>query len=287
MKSLLLPLFVTGVVSVNPQTTIRYSFNSQSDLNQSDRFCRQNKQVESCLLPQTLLGNSNLYPSVLRQATDLLLARWQSPWQLRKKIKLDNQLTSLLPNKLSENKQQPNKLLLNNKPLSAQFPVVSRGSLMLSSPQQKKIKDRSLLVHPVPATKHITSSYGWRRRPYSGQWQFHRGIDYGAPLGSTVVAANNGVVINVVSGCVDFGNKWCGSQFGNWIEIDHGNGIIATYAHLLNQSIVVREGMKVQKNQEIAKVGSSGWSTGAHLDFRLKVNGNYQNPRDFVSAKSN
>ena len=75
--------------------------------------------------------------------------------------------------------------------------------------------------------------------------QFHKGIDYGAPLGSPVVAANDGVVIKVVSGCTDFGNRWCGSQFGNWIEIDHGNGTIATYAHLRHRSIVIREGMKV------------------------------------------
>jgi murein DD-endopeptidase MepM/ murein hydrolase activator NlpD len=110
----------------------------------------------------------------------------------------------------------------------------------------------------------------------------HNGIDYGASLGSPVVAARDGIVTKVVSGCLDFRQRWCGSQFGNWIEIDHGNGMVATYAHLLNGSITVKEGTKVWQNQEIAQVGSSGWSTGAHLDFRIKVNGEFENPAKYV-----
>lgn len=138
------------------------------------------------------------------------------------------------------------------------------------------------LAHPAPETERVTSPFGWRRRPYSGQIQFHKGIDYGAPLNSPVVAIRDGVVVRVVSGCFDFGNRFCGSQFGNWIEIDHGDGMIGLYAHLRQNSITVKEGMKVGKNQQIAKVGSSGWSTGAHLDFRLKIDKQYQDPQNFI-----
>ena len=226
------------------------------------------------MLPHNWLESINLYPNLFRQATNILLPRGKSKY---------TQVPLLISTASAQTKQQQYK-----QPISpskqTKFPSVSRSSLILSAPNQKKI-NRSLLKHPAPETKTITSPYGWRRRPYSGQRQFHKGIDYGAPLGSPVVAAKDGVVIKVVSGCTDFGNRWCGSQFGNWIEIDHGNGMIATYAHLRNRSIAIREGMQVKRNQPIAKVGSSGWSTGAHLDFRLKVNGEYKNPQDFVLSQ--
>ncbi len=164
------------------------------------------------------------------------------------------------------------------------FPQLSRSSLIVSFPQENSsfVTHTSKLTNPAPATKRIASGFGWRKRPYSNQLQFHQGIDYGAPYGSTVVAAGNGIVTRIVSGCADFGNLFCGGQLGNWIEIDHGNGAIGTYGHLKSSSITIKAGMKVWKNQSIAQVGSSGWSTGAHLDFRLKVNGEYKDPAKYV-----
>ena len=176
---------------------------------------------------------------------------------------------------------QTEKLLTKPKK-KAHYPKIDRSSLIVNSPNNRASSKQLRLVNPAPETKQITSSFGWRIRPFSGQRQFHKGIDYGAPLGSPVVAAGNGIVTKVVSGCADFRNLSCGQQFGNRIEIDHGNGAIATYAHLLNNSIKITEGTKVWKNQEIAQVGSSGWSSGAHLDFRLKINGEYQNPTKYV-----
>ena len=166
-------------------------------------------------------------------------------------------------------------LQINSSP--PQFPKITRDRLF------ERSNHNSSLVHPAPETERIASVFGWRIRPFSGRRQMHNGIDYGAPLGSPVVATRDGIVTKVVSGCLDFRQRWCGSQFGNWIEIDHGNGMIATYAHLLNNSITVQEGTQVWQNQEIAKVGSSGWSTGAHLDFRIKIDGEYQNPADYVA----
>ena len=167
---------------------------------------------------------------------------------------------------------------------SDRFPKLTRSSLIVDFPQENStfIPQNNKLVNPAPATERIASPFGWRRRPYSNQLQFHQGIDYGAPYGSPVVAAGNGIVTKVVSGCMDFGNLFCGNQFGNWIEIDHGNGAIGIYGHLKNSSIVVEEGMKVRKNQNIALVGSSGWSTGAHLDFRLKIDGKHQDPTKYI-----
>ena len=283
MKTLLLPLFITGVVSVDAQNAVTYSALSRPNFNakvsKSDRYCTQMNNTDSCLLPHNWLESINLYPSLFRQATSLLLPRWQSQY-----TQVPTQVPLVLSTESIQTKQKQFKQ--QTSPLKQpKFPSVSRSSLIVSAPNQKKINNQLLLEHPAPETKAITSPYGWRRRPYSGQIQFHKGIDYGAPFGSPVVAAKDGVVIKVVSGCTDFGNKWCGSQFGNWIEIDHGNGMIATYAHLRNKSIAIREGMQVKKNQPIATVGSSGWSTGAHLDFRLKVNGKYKNPKNFVVSK--
>ncbi len=166
------------------------------------------------------------------------------------------------------------------------FPTLSRSSLVVSFPEANSsfIPPDTKLAHPAPETKRIASPFGWRLRPYSNQLQFHQGIDYDAAYGSPVVAVGNGIVTKVVSGCVDFGTLFCGGQLGNWIEIDHGNGLIGTYGHLKNSSIIVQPGMKVRKNQNIAQVGSSGWSTGAHLDLRLKVNGEYEDPAKYVMA---
>lgn len=290
MRNLLLFLSITGALSIDAQTAIPYSVVSPSNfninLNQSDRPCTKVTQTDSCLLPHNWLESINLYPSLFRQATNILLPEWQSPLHQRKHTRFPTQAQYLLANKSIKTEQHNYKTLIPKvNSLPAKFPSISRSSLILSAPNQRQNNNHSLLAHPAPKTKTITSPYGWRRRPYSGQRQFHKGIDYGAPLGSPVVAANDGVVIRVVSGCVDFRNRRCGSQFGNWIEIDHGNGIIATYAHLRYRSIAVRKGMKVTRNQQIAKVGSSGWSTGAHLDFRIKVNGQYQNPKNFVLVK--
>ena len=170
-------------------------------------------------------------------------------------------------------------------PPLTKFPKLSRSSLIVSPPQQDGYLAPSWqLANPAPATERIASPFGWRRRPYSNQLQFHQGIDYGAPLGSPVVSASNGIVTKVTSGCMDFGSFFCGGQLGNWIEIDHGHGAIAVYGHLKHNSITVKPGMKVGKNQQIAQVGSSGWSTGAHLDFRIKVNGEYADPAKLVMA---
>ena len=173
-------------------------------------------------------------------------------------------------------------------PSIPQFPKLSRSSLIVNFPQEHSsfVLEDTKFAHPAPETERIASPFGWRRRPYSHQLQFHQGIDYGAPYGSSVVAVGNGIVTKVISGCADFGSLFCGNQLGNWIEIDHGNGAIGTYGHLKNSSIAVTEGMKVRKNQNIAQVGSSGWSTGAHLDFRLKVNGKHEDPDLYVMANS-
>ena len=205
------------------------------------------------------------------------------------KQQIDRQPIALESNKISIPVLQANNLPIksaSNDLAPFEFPQLDRSSLIVDFPVSNStfIPRNTKLANPAPATKRIASPFGWRNRPYSNQLQFHQGIDYGAPFGSAVVSVGNGIVTQVVSGCADFGNLFCGGQLGNWIEVDHGNGIIGTYGHLKRSSISVKEGMRVRKNQPIAEVGSSGWSTGAHLDFRLKVNGKHEDPMKYVMA---
>ena len=118
-----------------------------------------------------------------------------------------------------------------------------------------------------------TSSYGYRRDPFNGQTAFHAGIDFPGTYGQPIVAA--------AAGKVSFVGQRPG--YGNVVEIDHGNGILTRYAHL--SRFGARVGEKVAQGQAIACMGSTGRSTGTHLHFEVRVNGEAVNPRRFLEAR--
>lgn len=117
-----------------------------------------------------------------------------------------------------------------------------------------------------PISGTITSPYGWRSNPFGGSPDFHPGLDIAAPMGTTVTAAASGTVILA---------QWYGG-YGNFIMIDHGNGVATGYGHL--SAIYVSNGQQVQKGQPIGAVGSTGHSTGPHLHFEVRVNGKTVDP---------
>ncbi len=121
-----------------------------------------------------------------------------------------------------------------------------------------------------PADGPITSPFGWRTHPIFGTQTFHTGVDIGADYGDTVVAADGGVVIYA---------DWMGG-YGKAVIIDHGGGISTLYAH--NSQLVVSEGQRVQKGQQISLVGSTGYSTGPHLHFEVRQNGSPTNPMSYL-----
>ncbi|HHW41050.1 MAG TPA: peptidoglycan DD-metalloendopeptidase family protein [Syntrophomonadaceae bacterium] len=121
-----------------------------------------------------------------------------------------------------------------------------------------------------PASGPITSNYGMRYHPILHQNRMHTGIDIGAPAGAKVAAADGGTVIYT---------GWMGG-YGQVVVIDHGGGISTLYAHL--SSINVGTGSTVQQGQTVGRVGSTGWSTGPHLHFEVRVNGNPQNPLSYL-----
>ncbi len=137
--------------------------------------------------------------------------------------------------------------------------VVARGTAVAP------VTGTGRFMWPVAGGGRITSRYGPRGRG------FHYGIDIGSAAGTAVLAADAGVV--TYSG-------WAGS-YGIMVSIDHGNGYVTRYAH--NLATLVSVGQKVQKGQQIARVGSTGNSTGPHLHFEVLRNGSHLNPLNFFS----
>ena len=123
---------------------------------------------------------------------------------------------------------------------------------------------------PLPVNGEITSGFGWRTDPFTGEQTFHGGIDIGVTAGTPIIAADSGV-IKVANGV----DSW-GGGYGFYVMIDHGGGDETLYAHC--SSICVRYGQTVQKGEVIAYVGSTGNSTGNHLHFEVRISGDKTNP---------
>jgi len=126
-------------------------------------------------------------------------------------------------------------------------------------------------VMPV-ATGYDGSGFGARIDPFTGRRTRHDGVDFVAPPGTPILAAAGGVVVAA---------EWH-NEYGNMIDIDHGNGLKTRYAHA--SKTLVRVGDLVRPGQMIARVGSTGRSTGAHLHFEVHVNGVPRNPGGFLNA---
>lgn len=127
------------------------------------------------------------------------------------------------------------------------------------------------MMWPCPSSKRVTSDYGPRISPTNGASSNHKGIDIGAAYGADIVAADGGTVLVATYS----------SSGGNYVIIDHGGGLCTVYMHA--SSLTVSAGQTVSKGQVIAKVGSTGISTGNHLHFGVTLNGVYVSPWGYVS----
>ena len=138
-----------------------------------------------------------------------------------------------------------------------------------------ELLEQSLLTIPSgrPTTAPMqSSSYGYRRDPFNGHAAFHAGIDFPGHHGQPILAAAAGRVSYV-------GQR---SGYGNVVEIEHGNGLMTRYAHL--SGFETRVGQKVGRGDRIARMGSTGRSTGDHLHFEVRRDGQALNPRPFLEA---
>ncbi len=121
-----------------------------------------------------------------------------------------------------------------------------------------------------PIHGEITSPYGWRTHPIFGTQIFHSGIDIAADYGDPILAADSGTVIYA---------GWMGG-YGNAVMIDHGGGLVTLYGH--NTAVLVSEGQAVDKGQVIAHAGSTGYSTGPHCHFEVRLHGETVNPLSYL-----
>lgn len=126
---------------------------------------------------------------------------------------------------------------------------------------------------PIDDEVRITSQFGYRTDPVTGRkGAMHKGVDFGAPNGTTIYAAEDGEVI--------VAQWWSG--YGNCVIIDHGNGLWTLYGHIRNGGINVKEGQTVKRGEKIAEVGSTGKSTGNHLHFEVRINEEPVNPLGYL-----
>lgn len=126
-------------------------------------------------------------------------------------------------------------------------------------------------IWPCPSSSRITSGFGGRSSPTEGASSNHQGIDIGASSGSDIIAAASGtVVVSTYS-----------YSAGNYVMLSHGGGVYTVYMHC--SKLLVSEGQTVSQGQSIAKVGSTGYSTGPHLHFGIRTGGRYVDPRNYVS----
>ncbi|OYQ62977.1 metalloendopeptidase [Pseudanabaena sp. SR411] len=127
----------------------------------------------------------------------------------------------------------------------------------------------------LPVTGAISSGFGWRVHPITGQRKLHKGVDFAAPTGTPIFAAADGVV--TYSG-------WTDDGYGNVVELRHGNGELTLYAH--TNRVFVSKGQVINKGQAIAEVGSTGRSTGPHLHFEIQPDGRTAvDPMDYLQLR--
>jgi len=131
---------------------------------------------------------------------------------------------------------------------------------------------RMMVPTQNPVSGPIGSRFGWRVDPFNGHKALHTGLDFQANAGTPIVAAAGGVVVTAAPH----------PEYGNMVEVDHGNGLVTRYAHA--SRLLAKKGDVIKRGQQIALVGSTGRSTGPHLHFEVLVQGVHQDPSKFLNA---
>jgi murein DD-endopeptidase MepM/ murein hydrolase activator NlpD len=138
----------------------------------------------------------------------------------------------------------------------------------------KKLKAKRSLLAATPSIRPVdgwkTSSFGYRRSPFTGRRELHKGLDIAAPKGSPIIAPADGVVTHSARK----------GLMGNMISIKHGYGLLTRYGHL--SKMLKKKGEKVERGEIIALVGSTGRSTGPHLHYEIRLNGVPVNPEKYI-----
>lgn len=152
-----------------------------------------------------------------------------------------------------------------------QFAVVNAQILALAMEGIDTQYIGGILAWPVPGYTRISSPYGMRTHPITGVYKLHTGVDISAPMGANFIAANDGVVTKA---------EYNGA-YGNMVLIDHGGGVSTLYAH--GSEILVQVGQAIKRSDPVLKVGSTGYSTGPHAHFEVRLNGVVTNPMPYIT----
>ena len=149
--------------------------------------------------------------------------------------------------------------------------ILEEKKRLLAENKKAIVYDGGQFKWPAPSYTRISDEYGYRIHPILGTEQFHNGVDMAAPSGSPILAAYDGEVIAASYS----------PTMGNYIMIDHGDGLITIYMHA--SSVSVSQGTMVARGEQIGCVGSTGRSTGPHLHFSVRLNGSYVSPWNYLS----
>ena len=186
---------------------------------------------------------------------------------------------------LVERMQEPNGRVIVNKILGARLSIRSRifEAVRFKSHDANGEwfdgKGKSLtssFLHAPLEFSRISSVFGGREHPILGMWRNHTGTDYAAPIGTAVHAIGDGVVISA---------GWMGG-YGNAVDIRHSNGYVSRYGHMSRFASGIHVGSHVGMGSTIGYVGMTGWATGPHLHFEIRVRGVAQDPRVALEGKS-
>ncbi len=142
---------------------------------------------------------------------------------------------------------------------------------------ESRLFEKRLAALTIPSSPPVAgpvgSGFGFRSDPFTGRPALHTGLDFPADTGTPIMAAAGGVVLSASSH----------PQYGQLVELDHGNGVVTRYAH--TSKMLVKQGDLIRRGQTIAEVGNTGRSTGPHLHFEVLVEGVQQNPAKFLASK--
>ena len=156
--------------------------------------------------------------------------------------------------------------------INTQYEEINRQILELAQQGISSAYIGGVLAWPVPGYTRITSKYAMRVHPITGQYKLHTGVDIGAPEGTNFIAANDGIVVKAEYN----------TAYGRMVIIDHGGGISTLYAH--GSEFLVEVGQTVKRGEPVLKVGSTGYSTGPHAHFEVRINGVTTDPLPYITT---
>jgi murein DD-endopeptidase MepM/ murein hydrolase activator NlpD len=254
MKEKVVALEVLKAENKKQQEKIDYFTQNLSDLaNQVNRLEAFSKKLQEMASMEPFKGKIKL------QSNDKNYG-WGGPIEDKEELWAES---SLMRSWLKENSADIEELrarvIIQEKTFKELEKILNRKKdIFLSTPSIWPVKGR------------VASGFGKRSNPFTGKIEIHKGIDILARYGTPIKASANGVVVDVGSL----------PGLGNFVKINHGNGIVTRYGH--TKKNVVRKGQRVKKGQTIAYVGTTGLTTGPHLHYEVIVKGRYRNPLRFI-----